>query len=121
MQQIELVWAHLPSGVRGLFLDPPPTIVLDARLSRVDRRATLVHELIHAERGITGCERIDERGVDDEVARRLVPIDDLYAMWEIAVLNDLPVESWQVAEHFDVPDRVAERAMQLFLGERQAG
>lgn len=113
MGEIELRWAALPAGVRGFYCDN--TIVLDVGLSRVQRRATLQHELVHAERGVTGDPRLDERGVDDEVARRLVPVDELYAMWEIAVLNDLPVEAWQVAEKFDVPDAVAERAMRLLL------
>lgn len=90
-------------------------IVMDPSIGWCERRVAVQHELIHAERGVTGCERLDERGVDDEVARRLVPFDDLQAMWAIAVLNDLPVEPWMVAEHFDVTDAIAERAMGLFL------
>lgn len=97
-------------------MDDPPTIVLDRRLGRVERNATLAHELEHHRRGITGDPRTDEHGVCEEVARQLVPFDELYAMWQIAVLNDLPCDVWQVAERFDVPDRVAERAMSLLLG-----
>lgn len=118
--EITLRWGHLPEGVRGVYApntDGTATIVLDARLDRVQRKATLGHELEHHRRGITGDPRTDERGVEDEVARRLVPHHELYAMWEIAVLNDLPVEVYMVAERFDVPDRVAERAMLLFLGK----
>lgn len=115
---ITLRWAHLPSGVRGIYVeDDSPVIVLDARLGRAQRNATLCHELVHAERGITGNPRVDERGVDDEVARRLVPTDELASMREIAELNDLPIEVWMVAEKFDVPDDVAERAMRLLLGK----
>lgn len=110
-----LRWAALPDGTRGLYTDHPPTIVISTALNRVDRNATLMHELIHHERGICGESRVDERGVDDEVARRLVPSNELAAMYEIAVANDLPVEPHMVADKFDVPSRVAERAMSLFL------
>lgn len=116
---VELVWELLPDGLDGLYCpasDGSAVIVLDATLTRTRRRAVLCHELIHAERGISGDARTDERGVDDEVARRLVPVDELLAMKEIAELNDLPVEVWMVAARFDVPDSVAERAMRLLLG-----
>lgn len=116
---IVLEWSRLPDNMLGAYVEKAGgvrTIVLDERLDREERRATLCHELIHAERGITGEERFDERGVEDEVARRLVPFDELAAMWEVATLNDLPVEPWMLAEKFDVPDDVAERAMRLFLG-----
>lgn len=118
---ISLRWARLPVGVRGLYIDAAePVIVLDSSLGRRQRNATLCHEVVHAERGISGEPRLDERGVDDEVARLLVPFDELAAMHEIAVLNDLPMEPWQIAEHFDVPGDVAERAMQLLLKSNAA-
>lgn len=115
--EIELRWALLDDkfGEYEPNDDGTATIILDADIGPEDRRATLMHELIHHQRGITGEPRTDERGVEDEVARLLVPFDELHAMWEIAVLNDLPVEAWMVAERFDVPDDVAERAMRLLL------
>lgn len=121
-EEITLRFAALPQDVLGQYEETADakTITLDRSLDREERRATLCHELVHHERGVTGDERFDERGVEDEVARRLVPIEELYAMWEIAVLNDLPVEAYMVAERFDVPDDVAERAMRLFLGRRSA-
>lgn len=120
--EIELRWAYL-DGECGFYEphdDGSAIIVLDAEIGFAERRATLLHEIVHHERGICGEPRLDERGVEDEVARRLVPFDELYALWEIAVLNDLPVEPYMVAERFDVPDDVAERAMRLFLGERRS-
>lgn len=115
---LQLRWADLPTGVRGLFVSDG-TIVLDVALNREQRNATLLHELIHAERGVTGNARTDERGVDDEVARRLVPLDELAALKEIAELNELTVDVWMVAERWDVPVAVAERAMRLLLNGGQ--
>lgn len=117
--QLALAWELLPEGLEALYSpngDGTATIVIDAGLTRTQRRAALCHELVHHERGITGDARVDERGVEDEVASRLVPFDELAAMYHVAVTNDLPVETWMVAEKFDVPDSVAERAMLLFLG-----
>lgn len=118
MTEIELVWEDLPEGVRGMYCpsgDGTATIVLSAALGLEERNATLLHELEHHRRGITGDARLDERGIEDAVARQLVPADQLAAMYEIAMLNDLTVEPWQVAEKFGVPDRLAERAMRLLL------
>jgi gp43 len=55
------------------------TILLDIRLSRVEERCTLAHELVHAERGpfprwLTTRE---ESVVDAKAARRLIPLDAL--------------------------------------------
>lgn len=97
---------YWPRGARA-------AIILDRSLTAVARNAALAHELTHDD--LPGA---TESQVNDEVARRLVPDDDLAAMFEIAVLNDLPVEPWQVAERFEVPDGVAERAMRLFLSRR---
>lgn len=89
-------------------------IILDPALTRVERNAALAHELIHED--LPGA---SEDKVEDEVARRLVPSNELAAMKAIAELNDLPVEVWTVAEKFDVPDAVAERAMRLYLEEHR--
>lgn len=105
-------------------------VLIDRALDRVERRSALTHELIHDERG-GGCSAEgmppawaavvarDEAQVDDEVARRLVPLDHLEEL-VAAVCGDLdvPVYSWDVADQFDVPVPVAERAMRL-LAERQ--
>lgn len=116
-RDVELVITPLPPACGGAAYwapeDLPAVIVLDRGLTQVERNAALAHELVHHERGLVGCRRVDERGVEDEVARRLVPVDDLAALRAIAELNELTVEAWQVAEDFGVPDAVALRAMRL--------
>lgn len=117
LPEVELRWAYIDDAL-GFYLpngDGTGTIVLDADLDYAERRATLLHELIHHERGICGIDRYDERGIEDAVALQLVPVAELAALYQVAVANDLPVEPWMVAEKFSVPDDVAERAMLLFL------
>jgi hypothetical protein len=62
--------------------DQPESIWLDRSLNQAQRRSTLTHELIHRERGDeAGCTpwhtRHQERLVDAEAARRLIPLDAL--------------------------------------------
>lgn len=114
---LTLRWAALPKGVRGLFVSDG-TIVLDVGLGRVRRNATLAHELIHDERGVIGDARLDERGIDDEVARRLVPLDDLAHLVASICDDGTPVMDYEIAEAFDVPIDVAQRACTLLRRER---
>jgi hypothetical protein len=70
-----------------------PVIALRADTSSAQRRCTLTHELIHLERGVCDwgqwSER-EERYVHDEVARRLVPIDELArAIRDVGGTHDL--------------------------------
>ena len=65
--------------VRGACRWSRKSILLDIRLSRVEQRCTLAHELVHAERGpfphwLTTRE---ESIVDAKAARRLIPLDAL--------------------------------------------
>jgi Zn-dependent peptidase ImmA (M78 family) len=74
--------AALGDGRMGLWDERTRTVWLDAGLSTAERRCTLIHELIHAERGDVPCdhpalERRQERRVEREAARRLVSIDAL--------------------------------------------
>ena len=98
-------------------------IVVDPRLDGPARRAVLTHELVHHERGdlvdhpdapagLVLLAAREERAVDDEVARRLVPADELVAL---ARADDeaCGVGPEEVAEHFDVPVSVARRAFDL--------
>lgn len=117
-ENVTLVWAKLPAGVQGLYIDRPPTILLDTGLSRVERNATLCHELVHHHRGLTGDPRLDERDVDNEVARRLVPLDELAELVAAICDDGTPVMAWEIAEAFDVPQRVAERACELLRRAR---
>lgn len=61
--------------------------------SQRQRRCTATHELVHAERGHQGaCDRRLERKVDEEAARRLIPLDALAEalLW--------CVDEWELAE-----------------------
>jgi hypothetical protein len=84
--------------------------------------AALAHELIHDERG-GGAEHRemppgwaavaarDEAAVNREVARRLVPRNELVAYLERCEAREWGVTAAQVAEEFDVSDEVAAEAL----------
>lgn len=57
-----------------------------------------------------------ERKVDRIVAERLVPADELAALIDRLVGIEVGVSAAEVAEHFDVPEHVARRALQFFRG-----
>lgn len=123
---VELVWADIPSGATGACfeLDGRTVVVVSHGLRRRQRNATLAHELIHSERGIfytpTTPRRLvekEERAVDLEVARRLVPADEL-ERFVAERLTIEPVTVAMVADEFDVPHAVARRAMIMM---RRAG
>ena len=130
---LEFMLAPLPAITGGAVYWPEPgwaAIIIDPRLSRVERNAALAHELVHDERG-GGADHPgmppswapvvarDEAAVDQEVARRLVPPAELVKFCEVMVLLDLGVTAHEVAEHFDVPPAVAGAALlQLRAGRR---
>lgn len=117
---IELAWALL-TGHRGCIEDlggGRRRITIEARLGRVDRRAVLAHELVHDERSILFSDTTpvllvakEEAYVIAETTRRLVPHAALVPMVQRIVDDDGCVEWTDVAEWFDVPRDVAERAM----------
>jgi hypothetical protein len=99
-------------------------IVLDPDLDEPLRRVVLTHELVHHERGggppgetapatWHDFAQRDERAVDAEVARRLVPHDQLAAVVHELVTAVGSVSVTDVACHFGVPDTIA----RLALGE----
>jgi hypothetical protein len=104
-------------------------IVVDPALAGADRRAVLTHELVHHERG-GAVERVDapaawqsmvdreERAVDREVARRLVPSAELWALITERVADGGGVDAAEVAAHFDVPRWVAVLAADRFTTEQ---
>lgn len=116
--------AELPGGALGLSVidGPHRAVLLDARLSRVERRVALAHELVHLERGggahHPGAPRAwspvvarEERHVDDIVAARLVPGEDLARL--VAARSEVePVTASLVAAEFDVTEDVAQRALE---------
>lgn len=117
-ERTHLVFAlrRLPDGVEGVYWprDDRAAILLDDRLSQSQRRAVLLHELIHDERG--GGSRAphtakDEMQVDREVARRLVPLAELQRLVDRLIDLDEPVSAVDVMEEFDVPVDVANRAL----------
>jgi len=121
---VELAWAFL-TGNRGQIErleDGRRLITIEATLNQRDRRAVLAHELVHEERDVlfdddtpVAIIRKEEAYVDAETARRLVPLDELEVLVRAAVLDDRTVGWRDVAEWFDVPRDVAERAMGQLL------
>ena len=134
-RHIQMRRVDLPDEVGGAVYWPTErftAVLIDKRLGRVERRCALAHELVHDERGggvptagmppQWGVVKMkDEHAVDEEVARRLVPLDELAAV--VAAVTDLGdgVEPWHIAEHFDVTEAVALRALGMLAGERPEG
>lgn len=95
-------------------------ILLGQHLPQRDRRAILAHELEHLRRGSVRFEGAppawdavvakEERQVDQVVADRLVPLEELRAFVEQRGSLEEPVTVDCVAEAFDVPDWVARHA-----------
>jgi hypothetical protein len=108
--------ANLPAILGGAVLwqrGDRKALMVDHTKGRRERNEACAHELIHDEHP-----EWTETQVWDEVARRLLPTEELERLRAFAVDNDLPLEVWQVADVFDVTDRLAERAMRLLLSRR---
>jgi hypothetical protein len=84
----------------------------------------LAHELVHDERGggadLPGMPSSwgdvvtrDEKTVDDEVARRLVPVDQLARFVAARCSLGEGGTAQDVADEFDVPVELAARALRL--------
>lgn len=70
---VALHLAHLRPGVHAV-TDGHSRIWVDSRLSQVERRSALAHELEHLHRGHRGCQPEPvERVVESAAARRLIP------------------------------------------------
>lgn len=77
---LTLVRAPMPDS--GRYYHSQRAIILDARLSAAEARSTLMHELVHAERGDRPCatdilDARQERTVEREAARRLISLEAL--------------------------------------------
>jgi len=71
-------------------------IWMDPRLSQVERRCVLTHELVHIRYGHTGCQpAVVERWVRTETARYLIALKDLQraAVWALSI-PELADELW---------------------------
>lgn len=80
--QIEMKVMRLPDGEMGRWIPSRRLIVLDDRLTQVERRVTLVHELVHAVNDDRAdlpryLETKQERACCETTARLLIPIRDL--------------------------------------------
>lgn len=125
-EHIDLEWRDLPRGIFGAWIPrgPRATIVLATRLSRRSRRCILAHEFAHDERGIattalpTRLRAKEERAVDLEVARRLVPVHELGPWVERMVGAGDAVTVEIVADTWDVDRFVAARALEFLASER---
>lgn len=72
----------LPVGYEGFYAPGLDLIVLDSRLTDVQRRCVLAHEISHARHRDTGCrcDRWTERRADIEAAAMLIsPLEYVYA------------------------------------------
>lgn len=78
-QDIRLTMSRLPPGQRAYIDFDTQHIYLDSQLLQRERNDALAHELTHLARGcpIAGFEDAEERAVNVEVARRLLPLDQL--------------------------------------------
>lgn len=98
---------------------PWAVIVVSPSLDPVAQRCALGHELIHHERGITSPPASDATMVHEEVlvrrevARRLVPIEELTAYVDIEHPEGVTAE--MVAEEFEVTLAVANEALRQLL------
>lgn len=123
LPHVDVVFRRLPKRGRGLLgIEGDVAVVwVDDRLGQIERNAVLAHELVHLERG-GGAFRPgqpetwgavvarDEAAVDNEVARRLVPPDELAAFVAARVEMGECVMAWEIAEEWTVPERVARQA-----------
>ena len=117
-EHVGFALARLPAALGGGMWWPRgrrSAVILDRSLTQVERNAALAHELVHEE--LPGA---SERQVNDEVARRLVPLDELAQLVASICDDGTPVMAYEIAEAFDVPQAVAERACELLRREGAA-
>lgn len=104
---------------------PDETVILvDYSLGRRERRVVLAHELIHVERGV-GTDQPgmpstwapvvakEEAAVNAEVARRLVPLDELEEWVRRRTESDITTTPFDVSVEWDTTEQLAELAMLL--------
>lgn len=73
--------AKLPTGTWAETHWPSLTVTIDSRLLQAERRSAIAHELVHIERGPVPTDPVlaarEEAAVEQETARRLIPLDRL--------------------------------------------
>jgi hypothetical protein len=127
-RHLDLTWGYLTAG-RGQIEDLKRgrrRITLHATLPRRERSEVLGHELLHDEFDLlwsAGTPRAlvakGERFIDQENARRSVPMPALRSYVDRRVASDIPVTVPDVAEEFDVTDDLARRALEMLRCEGQ--
>lgn len=129
--EIEFLLCDLPPGVRAIHArrGEDRAILISRALSPADRLAALAHELVHDERGHAGhhpdhphwapCVAREENRVDNIVAGRLLPPDEL-AVYVDVLAEFEPVTALAVALEFDVPEHVAQRALEQLAEQRRS-
>ena len=81
---MELTWANLPPGVRGL-TDGSSAIWLEVDQLQVERRCTLAHELAHIDLGHTGKTTVaEEQAARRYAAQKLITWDALVDVFKWA-------------------------------------
>lgn len=113
--EVRVYIQRLDDGVVGL-TDGVNRIWLDDRLTQVERRCTLTHELVHVEQAHASCQPLRvELEVCLEAARRLITVDDLARVmpWSIH-LHEMAEELWVT------PQTLRDRLIGLRLAERRA-
>lgn len=75
--EITVEWERLP-GRLGQWCERTGTMTMHPEQSQRQRRCTVAHELVHAERGHLGrCTPVLDRAVHAEASRRLITLDAL--------------------------------------------
>lgn len=104
-KQPAIVLRLLPDGVAGYYCSETDTVYIDPRLSPGQRRATVEHELYHAERhdSPTGDPLLDikqENHVETVTAYRLITVEALEdaARW--------CQSTWEMAEYLEVDEQL---------------
>lgn len=124
-EHVEFALTDMPPGAgRAVCFEwaDVAVILVDRSLSPADRLAALAHELVHLRRGGSGFQpgltpelrtlvAREERRVEYEAATWIVPAAELTIYVDSKVDLGEPVEAWQVAEEFGVPDGYAEMAL----------
>ena len=118
---LRIVFRELPGDLMGVYYHGPARVIaLDSRLTQVERRCTLAHELVHLERGDDGrcASAWHESKLEQQVhliaARRLISTEDL------AVTLILHEHAWAQAEELWVDELTLQaRLSGLSIAERE--
>ncbi|WP_181275969.1 ImmA/IrrE family metallo-endopeptidase [Brevibacterium oceani] len=124
-EHLELTWADLPPGVRGL-TDGSSAIWMEPRQLQVERRCTLSHELAHIDLGHTTKPTVAEENATRRLAaQKLITWDALVDVFKWAHnAHEAADELWVTPEVLE--DRLRflhpnERALLALIGAARHG